>query len=86
MSRRLHAQSCGWVCNNRTSQRRYPGRIWTHFFPTCPACGHNGAHVYICSTTVLTVRCADCAHAWCVDVRNLAPAVRSRLDTVLDGN
>jgi len=52
----------------------------------CPTCGHNGAHVYICSNTVLTVRCARCAHDWCLDVRSLAPAMQSQLEAVLNAN
>jgi len=48
----------------------------------CLACSHDAAEVYISTITVLTVRCPQCSHVWCLDVRNLDDVVRKQLEAI----
>jgi transcription elongation factor Elf1 len=45
----------------------------------CPRCGHEEAKLFLHSATVATVKCADCANSWSVDIGVLPEEVRQRI-------
>ena len=49
----------------------------------CVRCGSVGARLAISSLTVITVRCAACAHQWSVEIAALSADARKQLAAAL---
>jgi transcription elongation factor Elf1 len=49
----------------------------------CPRCDHNGGRLVVKSITVMTVKCASCAHFWATDLRSLSPEIQEKVHAML---
>lgn len=45
----------------------------------CPECRRDQGTVLITSVTVVTFRCAGCAHTWAADIEFLSPEIRKKI-------
>ena len=53
---------------------------------TCPHCQHELARLTICSLSILTVTCANCAYLWAVELASIPEPVRAAAQIrVLEG-
>jgi hypothetical protein len=51
----------------------------------CPQCFHDHSWIVVSSATVVTLKCAACAHAWAEDLESLLPAIRKEIDAAAEG-